>query len=117
MPPADEHHAEVQHDRGDHHEIADAAQADDAALEILKLRLRTPPLDGLRDLRILDDPIGDAEHGQRQVEDHAQDEADRQVAGQKRRDHADREHRQADEPVADVRADEQARCPAFPGRS
>ncbi len=44
-------------------------------------------------------PIG--EH-QRSVEHHAEDEADRQVAGQERGHHADRQHRQADDPVADV---------------
>ena len=34
MPPADEHHADVQHHHRDHHEVADAAQADHAALEV-----------------------------------------------------------------------------------
>ena len=83
-------------------------EADHAALEVAELLLRAPALDRLGQLRILDDPIGHAEHRQRQVEDHAQDEADREVAREERRHHADREHRQADEPVADVGADEQA---------
>ena len=54
MPPADEHHADVQHHDRDHHEVADAAQADHAALEVAELLQRTPPLERLRNCRILD---------------------------------------------------------------
>ena len=74
----------------------------------LNCSTRAPALDALGERGVADDPIGDAEQGQRQVEDHAEDEADGQVVGEERGDHADREHRQADEPVADVGADEQA---------
>ena len=45
---------------------------------------------------------------QRGVEQRAQNEADRQIARQERSRHAQREHRQTDQPVADVSRNEQA---------
>ena len=51
VPPADQHHAQVQHDHGNHHEVADAAEADHAALEVAELLGRAPALDRLGQVR------------------------------------------------------------------
>ena len=52
--------------------------------------------------------VGPGQEHQRHVEQHAEDETDRDVAGEERGHQPDGQHRQAHEPVADVSAQEQA---------
>ena len=109
MSPADEHHGQVNHHDGQHDKVGCPTQANDAPLEIAELFQRAPATDRLGGGRVLYEPVGHAKQRQWQVEQRAQDESDGEIVGQKRRHHADRDHRRADEPVADIRASEQPR--------
>ncbi len=110
MPPADQHHAHVEHDHQDHGEIGHSGQGQHAAAEIGELLADAPMLDGLHSLLAdaAENRVGGDEEHQRHVEQHAQDEADGDVAGEKRGDHADRQHGQPYEPIAGVGSQEQA---------
>ena len=103
VPAADQHHAQVEHDGGDHHEVDDARQADDPAAELLELAAQAPMLDDHRP------GIGNRRHhvgipGQdhQPVQHRAEDIGHGQVPREERGHHADRQHRQSQEPVAEI---------------
>ena len=109
IPPADQHHAHVEHDGGDREEIDDSRQAEDPPPEHLALAAHAP-LPHRRGHR-MGQTRNDVDVGhqhQRRVEQGPQDIGHRQVPRQERGHHADREHRQPQQPVADVRADKKA---------
>ena len=151
VPPADQHHAQVEHDRGNRDEVDDAGEAHDAAAEAGELPADPPVLDlhgqpgGDVDRGVLQsvvkaaqqrpvladgqqqvvqpghDLVGDADHGtdghgqhfgggedQRDVEDGPQDVGHGEVAGQEGGDHADGQHGQPHQPVAEIGSQEES---------
>ncbi len=109
VPPPDQHHAHVEHDQQDRGEIGQSAQGQHAVAEIGESLADAPALDGQHGLLAgaAEDRVGRGEEHQRHVEQYAQHKADGNVAGQERGDHADGQHRQPHQPVADVRPQEQ----------
>ncbi len=107
MPPANQQQAKIEHDHGDEQEIAGRRQADDAAAEVVELLRNSPPLHGERPFGRARDGVGPIGQHQRGIENHSQDKRHRQIAGQKRADHAGGQHRQPHQPIADVIAEKQ----------
>ncbi len=102
MAASDQHDAQVQHQRHDRQEVAHAGQTDHAAREIVELLADAQPLEQGQ-------PLGRCRgKHQGRVEQRPQYEADRQIAGQKRGHHTDAQHRQAHDPVAEIRGQQQA---------
>lgn len=106
MPAADQDHGQVKHHHHDHHEVGHAGEGDHAAAEIGKPFADAPLFD---DFGPAGGKNGVGHHGEHQrcIESGAQNEPDREVAGQERSHHADGQHRQPDQPVAHVSSQEQ----------
>ena len=108
MARSDEDHADVKSNCRQHHEVNDSGGANHTATKRFKLSRDAPVGDhsswiGPRNNRIRID----RKH-KWDIEKTAEHEADRQVARQEGCHHADRQHRQADQPVAEVVVNEQA---------
>ena len=104
---ADQHQAQVKQHGGHGHEVNHPPETEDPAAEVAEL-VDQAPLGNPRSPLAAEDHVGIGQKDQGDVEDHAQHVGHGEVRREERGRHSHGEHRQADQPVTGVGAQEQA---------
>ena len=107
-PPSDQHHAQIKHHGHDQQEVDQSAGTDDPGTELGKQCADAPILSSHRHLT-LEDGVGPNRQHERGIQKRPQDVGHREVSREERGRHADRQHGQPDQPVAEIGGNEKSR--------
>ena len=113
----DQHHASVECDGRHQHKVDHRRSTDYATTKIIKRACNAAVFNDFGEVNacdriVTDERIGQRRKRKRSVEQSTQNKANRQVAGQERRNHPDRDHGQTNKPVAQVSRENQSRINA-----